>query len=84
MTTFLMLITVALVVGYIGHYLIKDNIPGGLAGSFVTGFAGAWLGYYILGKWGPTLFDFPIAASFIGAILFTLILSVLSKLTLSA
>lgn len=84
MTTLLFLITVACTVALAGHWLFKANIPGGMTGAALTAFAGAWLGYYILGRWGPTLFDFPIVASFIGAILFTLIMSALSKITLSA
>ncbi|KZZ83776.1 MULTISPECIES: GlsB/YeaQ/YmgE family stress response membrane protein [Bacillaceae] len=60
-------ILVALVIGWIGDLLVKNTMPGGIIGSIIAGFAGAWLGSALLGRWGPEIAGFYIIPAIIGA-----------------
>ncbi|GIP34068.1 GlsB/YeaQ/YmgE family stress response membrane protein [Paenibacillus sp. J2TS4] len=81
MTILLVLLGVALIIGSGGHWIAKQEIPGGIAATMVIAFAGAWLGYFMAGDWGPTLFRFPVVPALLGAALFLAIFIVLSKIT---
>lgn len=80
MNYFLMLLLVAVIIGLLAQASVKE-FPGGLLGSTGVAFAGAWLGTFILGDWGPVIVNFPYVSASVGAVIFTLIMIVLSKLT---
>ena len=45
-------IVMAIIIGLIGDALAGHNMPGGVIGAMIAGFAGAWLGALLLGNWG--------------------------------
>ncbi|UUZ81550.1 hypothetical protein LJK88_44165 [Paenibacillus sp. P26] len=42
----------------------------------IAGFVGAWLGYLLLGTWGPVIGGFAVVPAIIGAALFVFLLGV--------
>lgn len=80
MTYFVMLLLAAVLVGGLARFNTK-HFPGGMAGACTVAFAGAWLGALLLPQWGPSLWQFPLFPSLIGAVLFTVIMVLLAKLT---
>ena len=53
-------IVMAIIIGLIGDALAGHEMTGGIAGSIIAGFAGAWLGATLLGNWGPVIGDFAV------------------------
>jgi uncharacterized membrane protein YeaQ/YmgE (transglycosylase-associated protein family) len=80
MLQLLIMLLVAVVIGFAGHPLTKEYIPGGFAGSSIASLAGAWLGVLLLGSWGPSLLGV-LLPPVIGAVGFMLLLGILSKMT---
>ncbi|MDN9011915.1 GlsB/YeaQ/YmgE family stress response membrane protein [Brevibacillus laterosporus] len=79
MLHFIIMIIMAIVIGILGDALVKNSMPGGLIGSMIAGFAGAWLGSLILGNWGPVIGGFAVIPAIIGAALFVFILGLFSR-----
>ncbi|MFD2670977.1 GlsB/YeaQ/YmgE family stress response membrane protein [Marinicrinis sediminis] len=73
-------IILAIVIGVIGDALVKYKMPGGPVGSMIAGFAGAWMGTWLLGTWGPIIGQFAIIPAIIGAALFVLMLGIMSRM----
>jgi uncharacterized membrane protein YeaQ/YmgE (transglycosylase-associated protein family) len=73
-------IIMAIVIGSIGHAIVGSSVHGGVLGTIVTGFAGAWLGYILLGSWGPVIVDFAVVPAIIGAVCFVFMLGLLSRM----
>ncbi|MBS2970924.1 GlsB/YeaQ/YmgE family stress response membrane protein [Metabacillus sp. KIGAM252] len=74
-------ILVALVIGWIGDLLVKNTMPGGIIGSIIAGFAGAWLGSALLGAWGPEIAGFYIIPAIIGAAIVVFLTGLIFKAT---
>ncbi|RUS47789.1 GlsB/YeaQ/YmgE family stress response membrane protein [Cohnella sp. AR92] len=72
-------ILMAILIGIIGDALVRSRMPGGVFGSMIAGFAGAWLGVLLLGSWGPVIAGFPVVPSIIGAALFVFLLGLISQ-----
>lgn len=72
-------IVVAIIIGFIGDALVKNSMPGGVLGSMVAGFIGAWLGSLLLGSWGPVIGGFAIIPAIIGAALFIFLIGLLFR-----
>ncbi|MBB6637867.1 GlsB/YeaQ/YmgE family stress response membrane protein [Cohnella thailandensis] len=75
----LLSIAMAILIGIIGDALVRSRMPGGVFGSMIAGFAGAWLGILLLGAWGPVIAGFPIIPSIIGSALFVFLLGMLGQ-----
>jgi Transglycosylase associated protein. len=75
----LLSILMAILIGIIGDALVRSRMPGGVFGSMIAGFAGAWLGILLLGAWGPVIAGFPIIPSIIGSALFVFLLGLLGQ-----
>ncbi|UUZ92311.1 GlsB/YeaQ/YmgE family stress response membrane protein [Paenibacillus sp. P25] len=45
----------------------------------IAGFVGAWLGYLLLGTWGPVIGGFAVVPAIIGAALFVFLLGSLAR-----
>ncbi|THF77535.1 GlsB/YeaQ/YmgE family stress response membrane protein [Cohnella fermenti] len=75
----LLSILMAILIGIIGDALVGAQMPGGVFGSMIAGFAGAWLGALMLGSWGPIIAGFPIVPSIIGAALFVFLMGLLGQ-----
>ncbi|WP_068775472.1 GlsB/YeaQ/YmgE family stress response membrane protein [Paenibacillus sp. FJAT-26967] len=72
-------IIMAVVIGIIGDAIVRSNMPGGIIGSMIAGFVGAWLGYLLLGKWGPQIGGFAVIPAIIGAALFVFLIGMISR-----
>ncbi len=60
-------IIMAIIIGFIGDALVRSDMPGGIIGSMVAGFVGAWLGHFLFGHFGPDIAGFAIIPAIIGA-----------------
>ena len=67
------------VIGWFAGVILGKDLPGGVIGNVVAGIVGAWIGGKLLGNWGPTLSDFYIIPAIIGALIFLIILSFVTK-----
>lgn len=75
----LITIIMAVVIGAIGSAIAPGGMPGGIIGSMIAGFVGAWLGYLLLGTWGPVIGGFAVVPAIIGAALFVFLLGLLAR-----
>ncbi|MBS2028310.1 MAG: GlsB/YeaQ/YmgE family stress response membrane protein [Deltaproteobacteria bacterium] len=73
MLGFIVLLIVAFIVGALGERIGGVKIPGGVFGSIVVGFVGAWIGGALL-HFGPIVGGIQIIPAIIGAIVFVLLL----------
>ncbi|ANE48097.1 hypothetical protein SY83_19420 [Paenibacillus swuensis] len=80
MWSLLISIIMAIVIGLIGDALVKNDMPGGIIGSMIAGFVGAWLGNLLLGSWGPDIGGFAIVPAIIGAALFVFLLGLIFRM----
>ena len=79
MISLIVTIVMAIVIGAIGSAIAPGGMPGGILGSMIAGFVGAWLGSWLLGAWGPVIGGFAVLPAIIGAALFVLLLTLLSR-----
>ncbi|MFD7524058.1 GlsB/YeaQ/YmgE family stress response membrane protein [Paenibacillus chitinolyticus] len=79
MIGFIITIIMAVVIGIIGDAIVRSNMPGGILGSMLAGFVGAWLGSLLLGSWGPEIGGFSVIPAIIGAALFVFLLGLASR-----
>jgi uncharacterized membrane protein YeaQ/YmgE (transglycosylase-associated protein family) len=75
----LITIIMAIVIGLIGDALVKNSMPGGVFGSMIAGFVGAWLGNLLLGSWGPVIGGFAVVPAIIGSALFVFLLGLMFR-----
>ncbi|MGM1023286.1 MAG: GlsB/YeaQ/YmgE family stress response membrane protein [Bacillota bacterium] len=73
-------IIMAIIIGLIGDALAGHEMPGGIVGSMIAGFAGAWLGATLLGNWGPVIGNFAVIPAILGTALFVFLLGLVSRL----
>jgi uncharacterized membrane protein YeaQ/YmgE (transglycosylase-associated protein family) len=69
----------AIIIGYIADIFVKNSMPGGIIGSMVAGFVGAWLGNSIFGTFGPVIAGFAIIPAIIGAIIVIFLFGLISR-----
>jgi uncharacterized membrane protein YeaQ/YmgE (transglycosylase-associated protein family) len=79
MLSFLISIIMAIIIGFIGDALVRSDMPGGVIGSMVAGFIGAWIGHFLFGHWGPDIAGFAIIPAIIGAALFVFLVGLLFR-----
>jgi uncharacterized membrane protein YeaQ/YmgE (transglycosylase-associated protein family) len=72
-------IVMAIIIGYVGEAIVRSNMPGGVLGSMVAGFVGAWLGALLFGSFGPVIYGFAIIPAIIGAGLFIFLLRLIFR-----
>lgn len=70
----------AIIIGIIGDALVGHEMPGGIIGSMIAGFIGAWLGPWLFGAWGPVIGGFAIVPAIIGTAIFVFLLGLVAKL----
>jgi uncharacterized membrane protein YeaQ/YmgE (transglycosylase-associated protein family) len=75
----LICILMAIIIGIIGDALVRHQMPGGLLGSMLAGFAGAWIGARLFGSFGPVIAGFAIIPAIIGTMLFVFVLGLLGS-----
>ncbi|GAK42720.1 GlsB/YeaQ/YmgE family stress response membrane protein [Paenibacillus urinalis] len=73
-------IVMAIIIGLIGDALVGHNMPGGILGSMIAGFVGAWIGSLLFGDFGPIIADFAVVPAIIGTAIFVFILGLIGKL----
>ncbi|NMO97290.1 GlsB/YeaQ/YmgE family stress response membrane protein [Paenibacillus lemnae] len=73
-------IVMAIIIGIIGDALVGHDMPGGIIGSMIAGFVGAWLGPMIMGAWGPEIGGFAIVPAIIGTAVFVFLLGLASRM----
>ncbi|MEC0206071.1 GlsB/YeaQ/YmgE family stress response membrane protein [Paenibacillus lautus] len=73
-------IVMAIIIGIIGDALVGHEMPGGIIGSMIAGFIGAWLGPWFFGAWGPVIGGFAIVPAIIGTAIFVFLLGLVAKL----
>lgn len=78
---FIMILIVAVIVGYIGDVLIKYKMSGGFIGVMIVGFVGFWIGVYILffRKFGFVIVGIFIILIIFGAVIFIFVLGLFRK-----
>lgn len=69
----------AIIIGYVANIFVKNNMPGGIIGSMVAGFAGAWLGSLLLGSFGPMVGGFAIVPAIIGAVIVIFLIGLITR-----
>jgi len=72
-------IIMAIIIGFVADFFVKNSMPGGIIGSMVAGFVGAWIGNLLLGSFGPVVGGFAIIPALIGAILFIFVIGLLTR-----
>jgi uncharacterized membrane protein YeaQ/YmgE (transglycosylase-associated protein family) len=72
-------IVMAILIGIIGDSLVRHDMPGGVLGSMIAGFVGAWVGAYLFGSWGPEIAGFAVIPAIIGTMLFVFVLGLLGS-----
>ena len=73
-------IVMAIIIGIIGDALVGHDMPGGIIGSMIAGFVGAWLGPMLIGSWGPEIGGFAVVPAIIGTAIFVFLLGLVAKL----
>ncbi|WP_054956879.1 GlsB/YeaQ/YmgE family stress response membrane protein [Paenibacillus dakarensis] len=73
-------IVMAIIIGIIGDALVGNDMPGGIIGSMIAGFVGAWLGPMLMGAWGPEIGGFAIIPAIIGTAIFVFLLGIIAKM----
>lgn len=79
MLGFILSVIVAIVVGWIGDAIVKTDMPGGVIGSAIAGFIGAWLGHLILGHMGPDIGGIAIIPAILGAAVVVFLVGLISR-----
>ena len=67
------------IIGWFAGLVLGKGLPGGVIGNVVAGIVGAWIGGELLGNWGPKLADFYLIPAIIGALIFVIIISFITK-----
>ncbi|AOZ93486.1 GlsB/YeaQ/YmgE family stress response membrane protein [Paenibacillus crassostreae] len=80
MWSILISIVMAIIIGFIGDALVGNHMPGGILGSMIAGFVGAWIGVWLFGSWGPQLGGFAVVPAILGTAIFVFLLGLLSQL----
>lgn len=73
-------IVMAIIIGFIGDAIVGNNMPGGILGSMIAGFVGAWIGASIFGNFGPHIGGFAVIPAILGTAIFVFLLGLLSRL----
>ena len=79
MLGFLISVIMAIIIGFIGDALVRSDMPGGVLGSMVAGFIGAWLGHFLFGHFGPDIAGFAIIPAIIGAAIVVFLVGLLFR-----
>ena len=79
-TTFILSVIIALVIGIVADKISPVSMPGRWAGSLVAGFIGNWIGPLIFGTWGPMVVGFSLVPALIGAIIVVILAGILARL----
>jgi uncharacterized membrane protein YeaQ/YmgE (transglycosylase-associated protein family) len=76
MLGFIATLVIAVITGWAGDALVKDNMPGGFWGAMLAGLVGAWIGAYapLFNTLGPKILDIAIVPAVIGAAIFITVL----------
>lgn len=70
----------SVVVGYVAEAAVPgERMPGGFVAAIGAALVGSWVGVYVLGSFGPSLFGFPLITSTIGAALIVGIVTYISR-----
>ncbi|MFD0051308.1 GlsB/YeaQ/YmgE family stress response membrane protein [Actinomycetes bacterium NPDC127524] len=77
--SFLWMVIVGGIIGWLGGQVIGRDVPGGIIGNIITGFVGAWLGSALLGSFGPVVGGFYILPALIGAIIVVFIVGLVLR-----
>jgi uncharacterized membrane protein YeaQ/YmgE (transglycosylase-associated protein family) len=72
-------IIMAIIIGYVADFFVKNSMPGGIIGSMIAGFVGAWIGNLLFGSFGPIVAGFAIIPAIIGAILFIFLIGLITR-----
>jgi uncharacterized membrane protein YeaQ/YmgE (transglycosylase-associated protein family) len=72
-------LVVAAIIGALADAIVPGSVKYGILGSILAGIVGGWLGRLILGELGPSIFGIHIIPALVGAIIVTLIYSLLSR-----
>ncbi|MGF7048338.1 putative membrane protein YeaQ/YmgE (transglycosylase-associated protein family) [Paenibacillus sp. DS2015] len=71
-------IVMAIIIGFIGDAIVGKNMPGGIIGSMIAGFVGAWIGASLFGNFGPQIAGFAVVPAILGTAIFIFLLGLLS------
>lgn len=77
--SFLWMLIVGGVIGWLAGMIMGRDIPGGIIGNIIAGILGSWLGGMLLGDWGPRISDFYVFQSIIGAVILIAIVSLILR-----
>ena len=78
--SFLIMLLVAAIIGFIGEAIVPGGMPGGWMGAIVAGILGSALGGYLFsGVGGPTVAGFALIPSILGAAIVVLAFGLISR-----
>ncbi|MCM3764918.1 GlsB/YeaQ/YmgE family stress response membrane protein [Neobacillus niacini] len=79
-TSFLMAVIIAFVIGTVAEKLSPLKMPGSWAAAIFAGFVGAWLGEYLFGTFGPAIGGVSLLPALLGAIVVVIIGGIITRL----
>ncbi|WP_117170218.1 GlsB/YeaQ/YmgE family stress response membrane protein [Paraliobacillus sediminis] len=77
---FIIYIIIGGLIGWLAGGILGRNVPGGVPGNIIAGIVGSWIGGELgLFTVGPVVGGIQIIPALIGAIIFIIVLSLISK-----
>src|SRR5581483_5388005 len=70
---------IAGLIGAAADAIVPGKQPWGWVGAILAGLLGSWVGVLLVGPHGPSLFGVPIVQAFIGALILSFVISMVSR-----
>ncbi|ULG72498.1 GlsB/YeaQ/YmgE family stress response membrane protein [Macrococcus brunensis] len=74
---FILMLIMGGLIGWIAGMIMGTDIPGGKLGNIIAGLLGSMLGTFLLGHWGPKIWDVYILPALVGTILLIALASII-------
>ena len=75
-----LMLLVAGFIGWLADRIVPGSIPYGWLGAIVAGLAGAWIGGWLLGNYGPAFFGIALIPALVGAIILAITVNLIGKM----
>ncbi|TAK33545.1 MAG: GlsB/YeaQ/YmgE family stress response membrane protein [Chloroflexota bacterium] len=71
------MLVMAGIIGWLADQIVPGRMPFGVLGAVVAGLLGSWLGWILIGNFGPPIFGIRVIPAFLGALILTAAVSLL-------